>query len=96
MENKSKWTCIFEDFINGDKVSYSFLAKKYNISPGAIYNRAKKERWYIVRQMLREKVAPKGDVNKNLLLMISDSCKNIKKPVKESEKTLREGGEKDE
>lgn len=54
MENKSKWDSIFEEYVNDHSATYVSLAKKYNTTPGRIYKRSKKERWYIARAEMKK------------------------------------------
>lgn len=72
MDNKSKWDCICEEYINDKNATYSSLAKKYNTTPGAIYKRSRQQGWYITRTEIQKQKEKAGNKHTDTLSLLAD------------------------
>ncbi|MBR5594022.1 MAG: hypothetical protein IKW46_08120 [Bacteroidaceae bacterium] len=54
------WNAVREEYIADESSSYRKLAKKYDVSVTAIYNRAKAEDWQGQRKQLKDKTVTKS------------------------------------
>ena len=79
---KTKWLRIFEDYIKDDNVTCSSLSEKYNVSSQAIYERAKKEHWDIIRQKTRTSAKKDSPI----LHILAEQFKTLREKMERKQK----------